>query len=311
MPQPKLSDRTIRDLKPVPRNTLLAAGVKGLYLRVAPTGSKTFVLRQQRGMLVEGRRLVVNRLIRLGKYPGMTLADAQRAALSMRGERQPNATATVRDLVERFYSARIVPSHKRPEQTRHYLDRDLLASHIADLELRKVTRSHLAGIIERKALESGPVAANRLLAIVKRAFAYGVTFGLLHESPAVPLDRSIAGGTEEARERVLTDPEIGLLWGIDATTCDHAALLRFLLLSGQRISEARDAAWGHFDLAGGRVAHRRQQVLASPSECRSVPAMRAIIEGQPHVRYGDATRGSVRNRVDHCSAGMAEALVCA
>ena len=37
----------------------------------------------------------------------------------------------------------------------------------------------------------------------------------------------------------MTEAEIIALWNIDNTTCEHADLYRFLLLSGQRIGEAQ------------------------------------------------------------------------
>ncbi len=52
----------------------------------------------------------------------------------------------------------------------------------------------------------------------------------------------LVGGTETARERVLTDDEIRRLWHAES---QHAPLLRFLLLTGQRIGEAQRATWAH------------------------------------------------------------------
>jgi integrase len=228
----------------------------------------------------------------------MSLAEAQRSALGFAGEKAPAGTVSVRELAERFYTARIVNGrkhngevgYKRPEQVRHYFDRDLLGSSIADLNLSKVTRAHLAQLIEHKVAHGGPVAANRLTALVKRMFAYAVAVGLLENSPAALLDRSIAGGKEYARTRVLNDIEIKQLWLIDDATCNHAALFRFLLLSGQRISEAQSATWHDFDLETGvwrideNKSSRRHKVSVSH-------AMREIIEQQPRERYGNATVG--------------------
>jgi integrase len=84
---------------------------------------------------------------------------------------------------------------------------------------------------------------------MKQLFAYGVEIGWLDESPADPLTRRAAGGKEEPRHRALADDEIRRLWAACDTTA-HGPLLRWLLLTGQRIGESQGARWS--DLVDGR-----------------------------------------------------------
>jgi len=234
------------------------------------------VLRRQ----IDGRNLVEA----LGEWgPSMELADAQREALIRRGESKPTGKATVADLASRFYKARIERAYKRPQQVEHYIVRDL--ADIATREVGKIKRADLERILERKAKDSGPVAANRLLAIVRRMFRYGVEKGYVAANPAQSLTRADAGGKERARARTLTDAEIAALWNIDNAVCDHADLYRFLLLSGQRIGEAQAATWKHFDLKAGlwRINDNKS---GRPHLCLISRAMRAILDKRDRSRAG-------------------------
>jgi len=277
MHKTKLSDRSIRGLKPEGRDVWHSAGVTGLYLRHRhPGGSKVFVLRRQ----IAGRNLVET----IGEWgPDLQLADAQREALILRGVSKPTGKHTVADLADRFYKARVLRSYKRPRQVEHYLLRDL--TDIAAREVGKITDADLVRILERKARLSGPVAANRLLGIIKRMFRYGVKKGFVATDPSIGLTREDAGGKEKSRARMLTDAEIVALWNIDSATCDHADLYRFLLLSGQRIGEAQAALWQHFDLDAGawRIDDNKS---ARPHVCPISAAMRTILERHDRTRPG-------------------------
>ena len=276
MPKVK-SDRAIRELKPAGKDVWHSAGVKGLYLRHRhPGGSKVFVLRRQ----IAGRNLIET----IGESgDDLQLPDAQREALILRGESKPAGKHTVADLASRFYKARIERAYKRPRQVERYLLRDL--TDIATREVGKIKDADLVRLLERKAQSSGPVAANRLLGIVKRLFRYGVKKGFVGRDPALGLNRDDAGGKERGRARTLTDDEILALWNIDNAACDHADLYRFLLLSGQRIGEAQAARWPHFDLNAGtwRIDDNKS---ARPHVCPISSAMLAILERRDRTRPG-------------------------
>src|SRR4051794_36271982 len=115
----KLSDRAIRDLKPIGKDRWIGAGVRGLYLRVRhPGGSKVFVLRRQR----RGRNLVET----IGEWSeGFTLADAQRIAHERRGEIKPSGKDTLGALADRYYKNKIEPRYARPEGVKRYFYADL------------------------------------------------------------------------------------------------------------------------------------------------------------------------------------------
>lgn len=86
--------------------------------------------------------------------------------------------------------------------------------------------------------------ANRLLSILKTALRFARDAGYIEASPIDGLSADLVGGREQARDRVLTDAEIQRLWHAQS---QHLPLLRFLLLTGQRIGEAQRATWTHIE----------------------------------------------------------------
>jgi len=121
------------------------------------------------------------------------------------------------------------------------------------------------GTKERKERRGGPVAANRTLAYLKVFFGWCVDSGYLEVSPA---DRVKREYRERSRERVLTDDELVAVWnasgvasgrnintGADNKIEDdelglYGAIVRLLILTGQRRSEVAGMPRGELDIEG-------------------------------------------------------------
>jgi integrase len=191
----------------------------------------------------------------VGRYPKMGLRAARIAAAKIRGDDQvtadipgvvANAPVFFGALLDRYYEEHIEPNYRRPLQVRQYIDNrvtdDLKALQVADLsaketrEFRVTVRTWLREYGDTR----GRVAANRLLAIFKQATKYGTAIGWLTVDPLTELTRKLVGGEETPGKRVLTDDEIRMLWHAES---DHVPLLRFLLMTGQRIGEAQALLW--------------------------------------------------------------------
>ena len=233
-----LTDQAIRRLRPRAsdywRADSNADGTpNNLYLRVRASGSKIWHVRRLKdGVLLN---------VKVGQYPDLGLKEARARAQDVI-EGAVDGEATLKAVSAEWYGKRIEGRYKRPKQIRQYLDRipaALLVRPIHDVE-----RIAVARMLQQYARDRGPVAANRLLAILKQVFAYAHKVGYVPENVLAPLTRDEVGGAEPARERVLTDEEIRKLWHADAA---HVPLLRFLLLTAQRIGEAQLAEWSHVE----------------------------------------------------------------
>jgi integrase len=224
-----LSDRRIRALKPAPRDKWYCDG-NGLYLRVRATGGRSWVLRRKRGGHVE--------VITVGAWPALGLAQARTKAGALAGK--DVTTLTLGALLDAWYTDVVRKTYRRPREVQGYIER--LNPALKTTKLRNLERVEVRLALRRYAEERGRVAANRALSILKTALRFAVDAGYLDISPVDRLSNELVGGAETSRDRVLTDEELRRLWQASST---HTPLLRFLLLTGQRIGEAQRATWSH------------------------------------------------------------------
>ncbi|MEM7478563.1 MAG: tyrosine-type recombinase/integrase [Planctomycetota bacterium] len=243
----RLTDSQVRGFKPLSDRDRWENDGNGLYIRIRPTGTKTWVLRRK-----------VNKQTKkttLGQYDQVSLRDARLLAAAARQsdneqlkriEAGEPTRKTFGELLDQYYYDHIEPNYARPRQVRQYIDNrlseDLKGRVVSGLD-EKQTREFRVSVREwllSYAKSSGPIGANRLLAILQHATRFGTAIGYLTVDPLSELTRKLVGGEEKAGDRVLTQDEIQSLWNSDSP---HLQLLRFLLLTGQRIGEAQKAQW--------------------------------------------------------------------
>ena len=124
----QLLDSQLRALRP-DNSDYWKNDSNGLYIRVRPTGTKSFVLRRK----VNGKTIRTT----LGQYPSMSLKQARLEAGRERLKDQESKrekinflemtdVRTFGELLERFYEEQIERDYKQPRQIRLYID------HVAD-----------------------------------------------------------------------------------------------------------------------------------------------------------------------------------
>ncbi len=276
-----LTDIAIKALKPANKDQWVCDG-SGLYLRVRKTGGKSWVIRRKR----QGH----TRIITLGKYPQLRLRDARLKAAQL-GSDNTWSKLILGELLDEWFEDQIRHQYKRPRPIALYLKRvspELLAQKIRDIRRADVRR-----FLKKYSNERGPVAANRLLAILRQALKYAVEAGYIDESPIAGLSRKLVGGEEKARARVLTDDEIRALWCTDS---QHTPLLRFLLLTGQRIGETQLAIWDDIDgdrwtIPARNTKNGREHWIALP---RQAEALLQELDRERRTVFGRATTTGVQ-----------------
>lgn len=219
----KLTETIIKALQPTAAHQLLSDdATPGLYVKVyAVTGRKSWLFRTRKGGAW--------RVVTMGSHPAMTLNAARQEALRLSGAKLPDAM-TFGQLLDIWYTKRIEPLYKRTESIQTYVAKG--KQWLGNVQLRALTTRKLVEALQGYA-EASPVAANRCLSNWKLALDYGVEIGTLEANPLARTTSRAVGGKEKSRDRVLTDDEIRKLWASDEP------LLRFLLLTGLRISEAQ------------------------------------------------------------------------
>jgi integrase len=287
------------------------AEVKGLVLRVHPSGSKTFFLSYYSNG-VERRHTI-------GRYPAWSLAAARDEAVALRrridrGEdpagqrRERREAATVEDLVDRYivdhlstkqagmHDIKIARQRANDEkrmlaEISHYLGKH---TKVADVHFGDIENMH------RKISESvgrngkpRPVRANRILSIAKAMFGLSLRPRAGENRPwRSPLDGNPCKGVkynhEEGCERFYSQVELAAISdALEQYPGAAADCVRLIMLTGARPVEAMLAKWSELDAEPGfwckPSAHTKQRKVhklpLSPPALELIDRLRKQREG--------------------------------
>jgi integrase len=249
----KLSEETVKRL-PLPdtgnRITYFAGATiqgakapRGFGVRVTAAGARAFVLNYR----LRGRE----HRFTIGAWPDWSVLKAVREARNLRqrvdrgenpiDDRTPSpVTATVASILDEFVT-RYVRNPKQPLRERTADEYEsafnrLVKPRIGKLGIYEVRRSHIIRMLDEIEDANGPVAADRTLAYVRKAFNWYAT---RDDQFNVPVVRGMARvkPKERARTRVLSDEEIRAIWPELAKAGTFGAFTKTLLLTAQRRDE--------------------------------------------------------------------------
>ncbi len=250
----RLTDLTVRNLKPRgTRRQVQDADIPGFGVLVTATGLKTFFYRYQ----VDGSE----HRFRVGSYPGMSLEQARKKALSLSGQVQdgknPQVIKAEVRLAETFeeVASLYIEKHAKREKAswredQRKIDRDLLPRW-GKRKMKDIRRREIIDLLEDVADGKGdgrrqpghpaPVSANRLAALISRLFTFALDREVIDTNPAYRLPRP---GTEKAKDRVLSEEEIRAIWSsLEGMGPTVAGAWRLILLTAQRPGEVSRMRW--------------------------------------------------------------------
>jgi integrase len=220
-----------------------AKAPRGFGVRVTAAGARAFVLNYR----LRGRE----HRFTIGAWPDWSALKAVREARTLRqridrgenpiDDHTPSpATANVASLLDEFV-ARYVRNPKQPlrERTADEYEsafKRLVKPRIGKLGIYEVRRSHIIKMLDEIEDVNGPVAADRTLAYVRKAFNWYAT---RDDQFNVPVVRGMARikAKERARTRVLSDDEIRAIWPELTRAGLFGAFIKTLLLTAQRRDE--------------------------------------------------------------------------
>ncbi len=224
----------------------------GLYLRVMPGGTKTWIFRY---MFDKKPRLMT-----LGKYPSISLAEArERHSLARQdlegktpidpGRKQKelrkarDEAHTVKGLIDEFHKIEL-SKKKSGSETLRLLKKDVVPRW-GTRKVEDIRRRDIVLLIDA-VRERAPIGANRVLGALTRYFNFAAERGIIDHSPCVGIKKP----KEEGRKRVLNNDEIKTLWNaldLENKTIDMYRLsklaMRAILCTGQRPGEVAGMAW--------------------------------------------------------------------
>lgn len=209
-----LNDRKVASIRPGKAATeYFDRALPAFALRVFPSGVKSFVLFYRQGGKL--RRMTI------GRYgtgeDRLTLAKAREKAraalLAVSDGRDPNKEHTAAKqrtfaALTTLYLEKYAKKRKRSWRD----DQRMITRELADWDARMVsgiTRSDVRELLDVIVERGAPVAANRVLSLVRKMFNFAIDQEWLEVNPA---QRVKPPGAERARDRVLSDDEIKALW---------------------------------------------------------------------------------------------------
>ncbi|MCX5830529.1 MAG: site-specific integrase [Deltaproteobacteria bacterium] len=248
-----LTDLQVRKITPKSeRFELLDAN--GLYIRVMPTGAKTWMFRYN--FHGAPRRLT------LGRYPAVTLAEAREkhahatqdiqkgidpGAVAKEEKSKLKAVPTIEEALKEFWE-RELSKKKSGIETRRILEKDVAAAW-GKRRVTEIKRRHIVLLLD-EIEQRAPIMRNRVHGSLTRFFNFSAERGIIDDSPCTRIRKV----SEKGRNRVLDDNEIKLLWkaldlgnkAVDLYAVSKLAL-KMILLTGQRPGEVCGMAWNEIN----------------------------------------------------------------
>ena len=237
------------------------------------SGTKTFFYRYRAAG--ESKRL------KLGRFPGLTVAEAQSKTVVHRGavesggdpaqaRREQRNELTVGELVALYVSDHLTPNRKpkavkEAEQLKRDYMGDLVALGLSALTRKRVAEWHV------RATARSRVRANRVLEMLSAACSFALVRDV---APArwvgVNPCHGVKANREVSRSRFLAPDELGrLLRAIEGEHADLRDFFKMLLYTGARKSNVQAMRWADLDLAGG--AWRIAAGESKSGEAMSIP----------------------------------------
>lgn len=243
-----LTELAIRKAKPADkRYDIFDASVRGLGLRVATSGTKSwFIMRRFKGRMLRST---------FGRYPDMTLAQARQKAPEVLadmadGSPQGQRKADPFKVVLEEWLKKDQEKNKSFQQVRIAMYRHALPA-LGNMPLGSITKRDLNNLIDKIVQDGSPVAANRVLAFIKRFFSWCRERDILEQSPAETIKPP---SSEKIRDRVLTLGEIKSIWiACNQIGYPWGPIFQLLLLTGARLREISEASWNEVSIADGTL----------------------------------------------------------
>jgi len=197
---------------------------------------------------------------RIGDYPAMSLAKAREIAREWREdirqgvdpkEKAEEAARERQRLKANTFGAafaNFADDHLKTLRTGAAVEAAVKKHVFPALEnrpIREIKRSEILGLINKLKKEA-PIGANRVLAFLKKFFAWAIENELVEDSPAASIKRPTTE-KDRQRDRVLADWEIRAIWQASGEMGAFGRAFQFMLATGQRRSEVGSATWGEIN----------------------------------------------------------------
>ncbi len=281
----KLTPAWVTNVKPKATNEIYwDTEQRGFGLLVLPSGEKRYVVQYR----------AFRRSRRMTFKPGLTLTEARKEAKKMLGavakggdpmaerrQQEGKATNTLKAIGEEYFKRE--GNKLRSADHRRAAFERLIYPALGSRQIDTIRRSEIVRFLDKIEDERGPQMAQAALAFLSKLFNWHAS---RDDDFLTPIRRGMGRVKmrETARDRVLSDNELRLIWhAAEATEGPFGCFIRFTLLTATRRSEAammvRDevAPDGDWIIPAARMKAKQEHVVPLS------PAAKAIIDGMPKL----------------------------
>ncbi|MGO9428341.1 tyrosine-type recombinase/integrase [Rhodoblastus sp.] len=302
-----LTAKALEALKPgATRRELPDGHTRGLFYVLQTTGAASWAFRYR----FAGK----SKKLTLGPYPVLDLKTARQmageAAQALARGADPaaakqeakvvaraakDAAEPARDLVEAVVATFVERYAKKQTRERSWRETErILTREVVEAwrgrRLSAIKRADVHDLLDKVVDRGAPIAANRLLAALRRMCSWSVERGLIDASPC---EKIRAPASEVTRDRTLADDEIRAAWAaFDGAGYPFGPLAQLLLLTGQRLREVGEARWSEIDFETKTWTIPKER--AKNGVAHEIPlagdALR-ILEALPRIEAGRGSAG--------------------
>jgi integrase len=242
--------------------------LRGFGLRLRDGGKRSWIAQYRVG--AKQRRVTIGTVETLDPATARQRAKEVLAKVQLghdpqieKTERRAQASVTVGAMAERYLAERAAKRLKPRsyEEVARHLKKHWAT--LAEAPVRRVTRADVAIQLGHIARDSGPFASNRARAALSAFFSWAIGEGLVDATPVLGTNKA----TEEiSRDRVLTSVELGAIWK-ETGEGDYAAIVRLLILTGQRREEVGGILWSEINTKAAvwAIGAERTVPLSTPA----------------------------------------------
>jgi len=285
-----LSDNGVVALKPrAKRYAYPDPELRGHYIRVQTSGAKSYVAvaRDPSGKQV---------WVTVGDTSLIKIDEAREKARKLvnaisTGEDR-SGPQSYRKVSDEWFTRHVEKKDRKLRSAtniRRYLDRHILPAW-GSRDFATIKRTDVATLLDKVEDNSGPVAADLTLSIIRSISNWYATRDDNYVSPVVRGMRR-SNPKERARDRILSDDEIRAVWKAAEANGTFGAFVRLALLTGQRKDKIASMEWAHLDGAVWHIPSTEREKgnagdLKLPAAAIEIIEQQSRFASNPYVLVG-------------------------
>jgi integrase len=221
---------------------------EGLYLRVLPSGRMSFELRRRpfKPTLLGGYDMGLPAARKLAAEAKAKQAQGVDPAVE-KAEAKQAKSETFGAVMAKYIERHVRPNLKSKIVVERCLKRDALPRW-GNLDIKKIKRTHVSDLLDEIIDRGSPQQAVATFSYLHTLLKWAVGRGYIDTNPAAGVPKPKPGA---ARDRVLTDDELRLIWqASEVIGPQFRVIMKLLAFTGQRQNEIAGGFWSEIDLDG-------------------------------------------------------------